>query len=155
MSELQAGDVAPEFELPDESGERFALSAFRGNTVVLFFYPADDSPGCTTEACGFRDRHVDFLRENAVVLGVSPDSAASHVAFKEKHGLPFPLLVDADHRVAEAYGAWGPKEIKGERFEGVYRTTFVIGPDGKIVRAFWRVDPNGHEADVLEAVRAA
>lgn len=150
---LQVGDVAPEFELADESGERFRLSAFRGNTVVLFFYPADDTPGCTKEACGFRDRHVDFLKANAVVLGVSPDDAASHAAFKEKFSLPFPLLVDADHRVASAYGAWGPKQWRGETFEGVLRSTFVVGPDGRLLQVFRDVNPEGHESQVLEAVR--
>ena len=150
---LQEGDVAPDFELPDEAGERFQLSAFRGNTVVLFFYPADDTPGCTREACGFRDRHVDFLKANAVVLGISPDDAASHQAFKEKHALPFPLLVDQDHKVAERFGAWGPKEWRGEKFEGILRTTFVVGPTGKIERVFRDVKPEGHEAEVLAAVK--
>lgn len=147
--ELAAGDVAPEFELADESGERFRLSAFRGNTVVLFFYPEDDTPGCTREACGFLDRYVDFLKANAVVLGVSPDDAASHRAFKEKHALPFPLLVDEGHRVAEMYGVWGEKEFQGQKFEGVFRSTFVIGPEGRIQQVFRRVKPEGHEAEVL------
>lgn len=145
MKELREGDAAPEFELRDESGERFALSAFRGNTVVLFFYPEDDTPGCVAEACGFRDRYVDFLKENAIVLGVSPDSAESHAAFKERYALPFPLLVDADHKVAERYGAWNGEAL---------RTTFVIDPAGRIARIFRQVVPRGHEAEVLAAVRA-
>lgn len=153
MVEVREGAPAPDFELADESGERFRLSAFRGNTVVLFFYPADDTPGCTREACGFRDRHVDFLKENAVVLGISPDDAESHAAFKEKFSLPFPLLVDAGHKVAAAFGAWGEKEWKGERFEGVLRSTFVIGPTGVVERIFRKVNPDGHEAEVLAAVR--
>lgn len=151
--ELREGDVAPDFELEDESGEPFELSAFRGNTVVLYFYPEDDTPGCTAEACGFRNRYVDFLKANAVVLGVSPDDAASHVAFKEKHALPFPLLIDADHRVAELYGAWGTREWKGKSYETVLRSTFVIGPTGKIERIFRDVRPEGHEDEVLAAVR--
>ena len=151
-ADLKEGDLAPDFELADETGERFRLSAFRGNTVVLYFYPADDTPGCTREACGFRDRYVHFLKANAVVLGVSPDPAESHAAFKEKFSLPFPLLVDEDHAVAERYGAWGEKTWKGETFEGILRSTFVVGPTGRIEKIFRNVDPEGHERDVLAAV---
>ena len=151
--ELAVGDVAPEFSLPDDSGERFSLSAFRGNRVVLFFYPEDDTPGCTAEACGFRDDYVSFLKANAVVLGVSPDPAASHRDFRDKYGLPFPLLVDADHEVAEAYGAWGTKEIPGRGpWTGVLRSTFLIGEDGR-VEALWRkVHVDTHSRDVLAAM---
>lgn len=143
---LREGDPAPDFELPDESGERLRLSAFLGNKVVLFFYPEDDTPGCTAEACGFRDAYSDFLKANAVILGVSPDDARSHVAFRERHALPFPLLVDASHEVAERYGAWGDGEV--------LRSTFVIDEEGRLARIFRHVRPRGHEAEVLEAILA-
>jgi peroxiredoxin Q/BCP len=129
------------------------LSGFRGNSVVVFFYPEDDTPGCTTEACAFRDDHVAYLKSNAVILGISPDSADSHGEFKAKYGLPFPLLVDADHQVALKYGAWGSKTIRGKEEVGVLRSTFVVGPDGRIRAIFRRVQVEGHSREVLEAVR--
>lgn len=152
--ELAVGDVAPDFDLPDESGERLSLAGLRGNAVILFFYPEDDTPGCTTEACGFRDDHVAFLKANAVVLGVSPDDADSHEAFRRKYALPFPLLVDRDHRVAEAYGAWGEKLVQGRTWTGVLRSTFVIDPAGRMAAVFRQVRPEGHSREVLDAVEA-
>jgi peroxiredoxin Q/BCP len=149
---LREGDPAPEFELEDDAGERVRLSAFRGRPVVLYFYPADDTPGCTAEACGFRDDFAAFERAGAVVLGVSANDQASHRAFRGKYALPFQLLVDADHVVASRYGAWGKKVWNGEEFEGILRTTFVIGANGRIARVFPGVKPEGHSREVLAAV---
>lgn len=146
------GDVAPAFELADDQGRVWRLADLRGKTVVLFFYPADDTPGCTAEACGFRDEYAAFAGRDAVLFGVSPDDAASHQAFRAKHGLPFPLLVDEGHRVAEAYGTWGPRTFGGKTFETTLRSTFVIGPDGRLARIFRDVKPQGHAREVLEAL---
>ena len=152
MVELREGDPAPDFELRDQDGGVVRLSDFRGRRVVLFFYPQDDTPGCTVEACGFRDRHRELLDAGVVVLGVSPDDAGSHRAFRLKFGLPFPLLVDEGHRVAERWGAWGRKVLFGHAYEGVLRSTFVVGPGGRVERAFRRVKPEGHSREVLAAV---
>ena len=149
------GSPAPDFELRSDSGETLKLSDFRGKPVVLYFYPADDTPGCTKEACGFRDAYRVFVERGAVILGVSPDDEASHARFREKYGLPFTLLADPDHSVAEAYDAWGEKTLYGKKSVGLKRTTYVIGPDGTIVRAMRNVRPDGHPEQVLAALDAA
>jgi len=153
MTPLAEGAEAPDFSLESDSGETVSLSQLRGKPVVLYFYPRDDTPGCTTEACEFRDAWSDVKRTGAVVLGVSPDTAASHKKFKTKFKLPFPLLADPDHKVAERYGAWGERSMYGRRFQGILRTTFVIGPDGRILKVFERVKPKGHAAQVLESLQ--
>lgn len=152
---LREGDLAPDFSAVDEAGAAVRLSELRGRWVVLYFYPADDTPGCTVQACGFRDASALYGRANVVVLGVSPDSAASHRAFKEKFGLPFQLLVDEDHAIAEAYGAWGPKNVYGKEVVGITRSTFVVRPDGALAKVFRRVQVEGHEKEVLDVVRAS
>ena len=149
---LEEGKAAPDFELASDSGERVRLSHFRGRSVVLFFYPKDDTPGCTKEACGFRDAYDAFQGRGAVILGVSPDDEASHARFREKYGLPFMLLADPQHAVAEAYGVWREKSAYGRRFMGVHRSTFVIGPDGTVARAIRGVKPDGHPGQVLDAL---
>ncbi|HRP07488.1 MAG TPA: thioredoxin-dependent thiol peroxidase [Gemmatimonadales bacterium] len=149
---LKAGDRAPSFSLPDDTGKPVSLAGFRGRTVVLYFYPKDDTPTCTTQACEFRDHWEAVQESGAVVLGVSPDSSARHARFRRKHRLPFPLLADVDHAVAEAYGAWGPKQLFGYHYHGILRTTFVIGGDGMIRHVFEKVKARGHAAEVLEAV---
>lgn len=153
MTPLTEGAEAPDFTLESDSGDTVSLAQLRGKPVVLYFYPRDDTPGCTTEACEFRDAWADVQRTGAVVLGVSPDTARSHQKFKSKFRLPFPLLADPDHRVAERYGAWGERSMYGRKFQGILRTTFVIGPDGRIRRVFERVKPKGHAAEVLESLR--
>jgi peroxiredoxin Q/BCP len=153
MTPLTEGAEAPDFTLESDSGDTVSLAQLRGKPVVLYFYPRDDTPGCTTEACEFRDAWADVQRTGAVVLGVSPDTARSHQKFKSKFRLPFPLLADPDHKVAERYGAWGERSMYGRKFQGILRTTFVIGPDGRIRRVFERVKPKGHAAEVLESLR--
>jgi len=154
MADLREGDKAPDFELLSDAGEPVKLSALRGKPVVLYFYPKDDTPGCTTQACGLRDAYDELQREGAVVLGVSPDSEKSHVKFKEKYELPFTLLADPDHAVAEQYGVWAEKRYMGRTYWGVLRSTFVIGADGNIKRVMHKVKPDTHSADVLETLRA-
>jgi peroxiredoxin Q/BCP len=151
---VSEGTAAPDFELTADGGDQVKLSDYRGKTVVLFFYPKDDTPGCTTQACGVRDAFGEFLKRGAVVLGVSPDDADSHVRFKEKFQLPFTLLADPDHSVAEKYGAWGEKKNYGKTYFGIIRSTFVIGPDGTVAKAFPRVDPKTHADKVLAALDA-
>jgi peroxiredoxin Q/BCP len=148
---LEAGDPAPDFSLLDQDGERHKLADYRGRTVVLYFYPRDDTPGCTAEACSFRDQEHALLAAGAVVLGVSTDDADSHRRFRAKHDLGFPLLVDEDTRVATAYGAWGDKVLYGRHFVGMIRSTFIIGPDGRLLRVWKRARAKGHG----EVVRAA
>jgi peroxiredoxin Q/BCP len=148
------GSVAPKFTATAHDGSTVRLSALKGQPVVLYFYPKDDTPGCTVEACGFRDAHGEFARHKAVVLGVSPDSAKSHVKFREKYGLPFTLLVDESHAVAEAYGAWREKSMYGRTYMGVARSTFVIDASGRIAKVFTSVKPKGHEQEVLAALAA-
>lgn len=150
---ISSGVPAPEFSLPDEANKIHRLSDFRGQTVVLYFYPKDDTPGCTTEACNFRDDYGDFINANIVILGVSPDNTKSHAKFKQKFELPFPLLADEGHKICDLYQVWGPKKFMGREYEGVLRTTFVIGPDGRIAKVFENVKPAGHSAEVLAAVR--
>lgn len=147
--QLQAGDKAPDFSAPDETGKVWSLKDLKGKTVVLYFYPKDQTPGCTTEACDFRDHYKAFQKKGAVILGVSGDSAASHQRFKEKQSLPFPLLVDSDRKVMNAYGAWGKKVLYGREFDGVIRSTFVIGPDGALKDAVYKVKVAGHVEKVL------
>lgn len=149
---LEPGDAAPDFDLPSESGARVRLRDLRGKRVVLYFYPKDDTPGCTTEACSFRDAWSELERRGVVVLGVSKDSPKSHLRFKEKYGLPFTLLSDEDHAVADAYGVWGPKKFMGREYEGMDRATFLIGPDGRIEAVWPKVKPEGHAEEVLAAV---
>ncbi len=149
---VRAGDQAPDFTLRSDAGEEVSLSSFRGRPVVLYFYPKDDTPGCTTQACGIRDGYVDFERAGAVVLGVSPDTTASHAKFREKYGLPFTLLADPEHEVAELYGVWGEKRYMGRTYMGVRRSTFLVGPDGTIEQVLHDVKPAQHADDVLAAL---
>ena len=149
---IEEGKPAPDFELTSDGGETVKLSALRGKPVVLYFYPKDDTPGCTTQACGIRDAYGEFEQAGAVVLGVSPDSETSHVKFKEKYGLPFTLLADADHAVAELYGVWGEKTFAGKTYLGVNRSTFVIGADGNVNKVMHDVKPATHADDVLAAL---
>ncbi len=147
-----AGTLAPDFELIGDDDKSIRLASFRGKPVVLYFYPKDDTPGCTTEACAFRDDLGDYEAANAVILGVSPDGPESHRRFKAKYHLPFTLLADEDHRVAESYGAWGEKQRAGKTTMGILRTTFLIGADGVILRVFQNVRPEGHSAEILGAL---
>ena len=149
----QVGDEAPDFELPNQDGDPVRLSDLRGRTVVVYFYPKADTPGCTTQACGIRDRADEYESAGAVVLGVSPDQPGALRKFADKHGLPFTLLADADHEVAEAYGVWAEKSMYGRRFWGVNRATYVVGPDGKVARVFPKVSPKTHDDVVLGALR--
>ena len=149
---IQEGQQAPDFELQSDTDETVRLSELKGTRVVLFFYPKDDTSGCTKEACGFRDRMEPIAAESAVVLGVSPDGADSHARFRDKFGLNFPLLVDSDHAVAEAYGAWGKKSMYGREYEGILRSTFIIGADGLVEKVYARVKPAGHAEAVLAAL---
>jgi len=145
----EAGSVAPPFSLPATGGHTVSLDQFRGRRVVLYFYPRDDTPGCTTEACDFRDRWGEIEELGVVVLGISPDPVASHQEFAAKYGLPFTLLADEDHSVAEAYGAWGEKKLYGRASVGMIRSTFVIDGEGRIERVFPRVRAKGHAERVL------
>jgi len=149
---LQVGDVAPEFSLPDQSGNSVSLSSFRGQRVVIYFYPKDDTPGCTKEACGFRDQYTQLQAKGAVLLGVSADSVKSHAKFARKYELPFPLLADEDHQIVRAYGVWGEKKFMGRTYEGIHRMTFLIGADGLISHVWTKVKPEIHAAEVLAAL---
>jgi peroxiredoxin Q/BCP len=150
---VEEGKPAPDFELAsDDSGERVKLSSLRGKQVVLYFYPKDDTPGCTTQACGIRDVYAEFRERGAVVLGVSPDDEASHVKFKEKYSLPFTLLADPEHEVAEQYGVWKERNLYGKKSMGIERSTFVIDADGNVAKTMRRVKPDTHAADVLAAL---
>ena len=149
---VEEGKPAPDFELTSDSGEHVKLSDFRGKPVVLYFYPKDDTPGCTAEARGFRDVYSEFEQRGAVVLGVSPDDEASHTKFKEKYSLPFTLLADPEHKTAEDYGVWTEKNYAGKKYMGVARSTFVIDADGNVVKAMHNVKPDGHPQQVLDAL---
>jgi len=151
---LEQGAVAPDFELEDENGVPHKLSDYRGKFVVLYFYPKDDTPGCTTEACNFRDDYSAYTKAGVVILGVSPDNVKSHAKFKMKHQLPFTLLADINHEVCVTYGVWALKKMMGREYFGVLRTTYLIGPDGKIVKVFEKVKPADHSAEVLAAINA-
>ena len=149
---IEAGTEAPDFELASDEGSAVRLSDLRGKPVVLYFYPKDDTPGCTAQACGIRDAWGEFERAGAVVLGVSPDGEASHATFKAKYDLPFTLLADTDHAVADTYGVWGEKSYAGKTYMGVLRSTFVIDADGTVAKAFPNVKPAEHADQVLEAL---
>jgi thioredoxin-dependent peroxiredoxin len=146
------GAPAPDFELTSDEGETVTLSALRGKPVVLYFYPKDDTPGCTTEACEFRDAYDRFRDQGVEILGVSPDTEASHRKFKSKYELPFTLLADPEHEAAEAYGVWKEKRNYGKTYMGVERSTFVIDADGKVAKAMRGIRPAGHAAQVLETL---
>lgn len=152
---IQSGTRAPDFALPSDTGETVSLQGLEGKTVVLYFYPKDDTPGCTTEACEFRDSWKAVQKSGAIVLGVSPDGVESHRKFRAKFKLPYPLLADEDHAVADAYGVWGEKSMYGRKYYGILRTTFIIDPTGLVRRVFEKVKPAGHAAEVLEAVAAS
>ena len=155
MSMPLAGDLAPEFALPDDHGTLHRLADRRGSWTVVYFYPKDNTPGCTTEACQFRDLHDDLGGLDAEIWGVSPDGSGSHAAFRAKFGLPFTLLSDEDHAVAEAYGAWQERVNYGKRYMGIARSSFLVDPDGRIATAWPKVTADGHAAQVLDALRAA
>ncbi len=150
MSALVIGDMAPDFTLLDDAGQSVTLSQYRGQRVVIFFYPKDDTPGCTTQACGFRDNHQALMAAGAVVLGISPDDVKSHAKFKQKFSLPFPLLADTDHTVCEAYGVWGEKSMYGKKYMGVTRSHVVVGADGTLVDVQIKVSP---EESVSRAIK--
>jgi peroxiredoxin Q/BCP len=151
---IAVGMMAPDFELLDDRGAPRRLSDFRGRPVALYFYPADDTPGCTKEACSFRDDYSAYARAGFTILGVSPDNVQSHTKFRKKYGLPFSLLADVDHQVCAAYGVWGSKQFMGRTYVGVLRTTFVVDSAGRIARVFEKVRPAEHAAEVLEVLRS-
>jgi len=151
---IKEGSKAPDFALETDTGDKLKLSSLKGKNVVLYFYPKADTPGCTTEACEFRDRDADYTNANTVVLGISPDPVKAVAKFKEKFALPFTLLADAEHAVAEKYGVWVEKSMYGKKYMGVERSTFLIDKEGKISRIFPKVKPAGHAAEVLAALEA-
>ncbi len=152
MDTLKPGDSAPDFELISDRGESVKLSDFRGQIVVLYFYPRADTPGCTKEACAFRDDYRIYKERGVVILGVSPDSVKKQAKFKDKYNLPFTLLDDTEHEVSKAYGVWGLKKFRGREYMGVLRTTYLIGADGKIIDVFEKVKPAEHSQEILEAL---
>lgn len=154
MSEfhLKVGDAAPDFELTSDRGAKVKLSALRGRRVVVYFYPRDDTPGCAAQACGFRDRYLDIQEQNAIVLGISPDSEQSHVKFKTKFNLPFTLLADEDHAVAELYGVWGEKSMLGKKYPGIIRSHFVVDERGQLIDAQYNIKPAASVEDVLKLI---
>ena len=154
MAKLAEGDPAPDFSLSDQEGNTVALHDLAGKNVIIYFYPKDDTPGCTKEACQFNALLPDFTTDDAVVLGVSADSAESHLRFRDKFGLTLPLLIDRDHKVMEAYGAFGEKVLYGKTTVGVIRSTFLIGPDQRVKRAWYHVRADGHAEKVLAALRS-
>jgi len=153
MARLEAGQPAPGFSLKADDGSTVDLASLRGTTVALYFYPKDDTTGCTAEACEFRDMQADYAAAGVRVIGVSPDSLKSHLKFRDKHDLPFTLLSDPEHEAAEAYGVWVEKSMYGRTYMGIERSTFVIGPDGVLVQALYKVKPKGHAASVLGLAR--
>lgn len=154
MTQLKEGDVAPEFELNDENGKQHSLKDYRGQAIVLYFYPKDDTSGCTTEACNFRDDYSAYQDANVTILGVSADDEKSHTKFKDKYSLPFTLLADTEKEVVNLYGVWGKKKMYGREYDGIFRTTFLIDGEGKIARVFEKVKPSAHSKEVLEAIAA-
>lgn len=153
-SALKVGQAAPDFTLPDQSGASHTLSAYRGQWVLIYFYPKDDTPGCTTEACGLRDRFPQFGKVNAKVFGISADSVKSHQKFAEKFTLPFSLLADEDKTVVQAYGVWGEKSFMGRAYMGINRMSFLIDPKGKIAKIYPKVKPDAHPDEVLQDLAA-
>lgn len=153
MMELEVGMIAPDFELPASNGNRVKLSDYRGKNVVLYFYPKDMTPGCTTEACNFRDQYEEFSSLNTVIIGVSPDPISKHEKFIEKHNLPFILLSDEEHKVAESYGVWKLKKNFGKEYMGIERSTFLIDKEGKIAQIWRKVKVKGHVEETIEAVK--
>lgn len=151
---ISEGILAPDFILLDENGTQQRLSDYRGQSVILYFYPKDDTPGCTTEACSFRDDYSAYVDANVTILGVAPGTVKSHLKFKEKYQLPFPLLVDEDHAICDAYGVWGEKKFMGRAYMGVLRTTFLIDQNGIIKKVFENVKPAGHSAELLTTIKA-
>ncbi|MDX2213423.1 MAG: thioredoxin-dependent thiol peroxidase [Oculatellaceae cyanobacterium bins.114] len=151
---LQPGDIAPDFSLPDGNGNTVQLSDFRGKWVVLYFYPRDNTPGCTTEACGFRDAYTNYQSQDVVVLGVSTDDAKSHTKFSTKFDLPFPLLTDADGQMSTTYESYGLKKFMGKEYMGISRNTFLIDPEGKIAKVYLKVKPDNHAAQILADLAA-
>jgi thioredoxin-dependent peroxiredoxin len=154
MPRLEAGDKAPAFSLPDQDGKKVALKDFKGAPVVVYFYPADDTPGCTKEACQFNENLTTFNRAGVKVIGISPDGAIKHQRFREKYGLKFPLLSDPEHTVMEAFGAWGEKTMYGKKTTGTIRSTFLVDPKGTVSRAWYNVRADGHAAKVLEEIKS-
>jgi peroxiredoxin Q/BCP len=154
MSELKEGSKAPAISVDDDQGKPFQLSALVGKNVVLYFYPKADTPGCTKESCEFRDNTKKFTKSDTVIVGVSPDKSAAQSKFKAKFDLPFTLLADVDHKVAEDYGVWKEKSMYGKKYMGIERTTFLIGKDGKIAKIFNKVKPEGHADEVYQALQA-
>jgi peroxiredoxin Q/BCP len=152
---ISAGIPAPDFELFDDTDVKRKLSDYRGRKVILYFYPADDTPGCTKEACNFRDDYSAYEKADVVILGVSPDTVESHVKFKKKFQLPFPLLADEGHKVCDLYGVWGPKKSFGKTYDGVLRTTFLIDENGTTIKVFENVRPAEHSAELLTALGEA
>ena len=150
MNKLNVGDLAPDFTSQDDAGEKISLSDFRGEKIILYFYPKDDTPGCTLEACNLRDEHDGLLKEGYVVLGVSPDGVGSHQKFKNKYQLPFRLVADGDKTILNKYGVYGPKNMYGKEVMGVYRTTFIIDESGKIERIIDKVKTKEHAQQILE-----
>ena len=152
MATIKEGDKAPEFNANDEAGNAVSLSQYKGRKLILFFYPKDDTPGCTAENCNLRDNYAILQEKGFAVLGVSPDSAKKHQGFKAKYSLPFPLIPDSDQQIMKAYGAWGEKQMYGRSYEGVLRTTFIINEEGIVEKVFEKVDTKNHTAQILKAM---
>jgi peroxiredoxin Q/BCP len=152
MTIIKAGEKAPEFNATDEAGNPITISQFKGRKLILFFYPKDDTPGCTAENCNLRDNYADLLARGFAIVGVSPDSAKKHQGFKSKYALPFPLIPDTDQQILKLYGAWGEKQMYGRTYEGVLRTTFVINGEGVVEKVFDKVDTKDHTAQILKAL---
>ena len=152
MTKLKKGDAAPDFEGVDQNGKEVKLKDFKGHKLILYFYPKDNTPGCTAEACNLRDNYEMWLSKGYKVVGISPDSIASHIKFAEKYELPFPLVADEEKKILKAYGAWGPKKLYGREYEGVLRTTFLIDENGKIDEVFTKVKTKDHTNQILETI---
>lgn len=153
MANLNTGDHAPDFELLNQDGKSVSLSQYKGKKVIVYFYPKDDTPGCTSEACNFRDHYEYWMEKGYVVLGISPDSVASHKKFQDKYNLPFPLLSDVEKETIKAYGAWGLKKLYGREYEGLIRSTFVIDEEGKITESFMKVKTKEHTEQIIKKLK--